>query len=155
MKNLLRNRTFVFSISIMMLLAMFVACGGKTKAEGYADKVERISKDYTSMMGEVTKTIEGYVNQSLAKDKALSEFQEEKEEMGKLSNTFDGLEVPEGLGKVHLRYKEAISESLRAMDLLIDGTASQNTERLHEGIRVKQEAAEKMIDANEELTEQL
>lgn len=145
----------MFSISIIMLLVMFVACGGKTKAEDYADKVESISKDYVSMMGEVTKTIEGYVNQSLAKDKALSEFQEQREEISKLSNTFDGLEVPEELGNVHLRYKEALSESLRAMDLLLDGTANQNTERLHEGIRVKQEAAEKMIDANKELAEQL
>ncbi len=155
MKNLFRNKAFVFFISVIILLAMFVACGGKTKIEEYADKVERISKDHASLMAEVTETIEEYVNQSLGGDKALDEFQEEKERIGELSSRFDKLEAPEGLGPVHLQYREAISESLRAVDVLIEGTASQNTERFNEGIRVKQEAAEKMKDANKELAKKL
>lgn len=153
MRKLTRNKTVVFFISITMLLSMLVACGRDTKIQEYSEKTKKIFKDYSSTMEEVTATMEDYANQELTKDKAVSEFQEEKDKINALLDKFNTMEVPEEFDEAYPLYKEAFNESLRALDILIDGVSNQNTEKINEGIRVRDEAVEKMNDANKELEE--
>lgn len=153
MEKLIRNRTAIFFINLFLLFSMLIACGRDTKIQEYNQKMQKMFKEYSSTMEEVTKTIEDYANQELTKDKAVSEFQEERNKINLLSSEFDKIEVPDEFKDVHPLYKEALNESLRAIDLLVDGVLNRNTEKINEGIRVRDEAVEKMNEANKELEE--